>query len=651
MTPFPKKRLSMSNRLIHEQSPYLQQHAHNPVEWYPWGDEAFEKAVREKKPIFLSIGYSSCHWCHVMEREVFENASLAAILNEHFVAIKVDKEERPDIDSHFQKVYHLLTRRAGGWPASIFLTHEKEPFYAATYIPPTRQNMMMGFDELTTIIAQKYKEEPEVLFKEANAVADALEQQGSVTQAARIDNTILQKGVKHASELYDPVNGGFSKEPKFPHTSTIDILWDAYEISGDSTMREMAERTLKNMARGGMYDLIDGGFCRYSVDAEWLVPHFEKMTYDNALLIPLYVRAYQLTGDPFYRRRAEETTAFMQERMGEGGLFYTASDADSEGEEGRYFVYTYDEVVKAFAEAGLDEERIQAVRKALNIGKIGNFERKNIVSLEDIERYGDFDAELAILKKLREPRVYPFVDKKVITSQNAMMVSALFAMAAIDPAYEKLARNALAAVLTACYPEGKLYHSFLIGHTPKIEAFLEDYAYLAEALLDAYEQTLEGYYLVLAQKLVNEALQGFYRNGRWIFSNGEFVTDDDPTDSSYPSASAVMANVLVSLGNLVDEKYLNFAFKTIEYASMTIAKYPAFCGSFIKAAMRYYGDHFILKGEREMLLGVQKEHTPYPYLLKKAEPSEKMMLCTTRACHAEFEKPEALKGFDYTLGA
>ena len=641
----------MSNRLIHEQSPYLQQHAHNPVDWYPWGDEAFEKAAREKKPIFLSVGYSSCHWCHVMEREVFENEALAAILNEHFVAIKVDKEERPDIDSHFQKVHQLLTRRAGGWPASVFLTHEKKPFYAATYIPPTRQNMMMGFDELTTIIARKYKEEPEVLFNEANAIADAIKQQNSVTQAAKIDNTILAKGVKHAADLYDSVNGGFSKEPKFPHTSTIDIIWDAYEMNGDPAMREMAETTLANMARGGMYDLVDGGFCRYSVDAEWLVPHFEKMTYDNALLIRQYVRAYLLTGDPFFKRRAEETTAFMMERMSEGGLFYTASDADSEGEEGRYFVYTYDEVVKAFADAGMDEARTQEVRKALNIGKIGNFEGRNIVRLEALERYADFDAELAILKKLREPRAYPFVDKKIITSQNAMMVSALFAMAEIDPSYEKLAKNSLAAVLTACYPEGKLYHSFLIGHTPKIEAFLEDYAYLADALLNAYERTLEGFYLVLAQKIANEALQAFYRNGRWIFSNGEFVTDDDPTDSSYPSATGIMANVLVSLGYLVDEKYLQFAFKTIEYASMTIARYPAFCGSFIKAAMRYYGDSFILKGPKELLARVQKADRPYPYILRKEETVEKMMLCTNRACYAEFDDPSALKGFNFTLGA
>lgn len=641
----------MSNRLIHEQSPYLQQHAHNPVDWYPWGDEAFEKASKEKKPIFLSIGYSSCHWCHVMEREVFENDALAAILNEHFVAIKVDKEERPDIDSHFQSVHQLLTRRAGGWPASIFLTHEKKPFYAATYIPPTRKDMMMGFDELTTIIAQKYKEEPEVLFKEANDIATALSQKKQVTQAARIDGSILQSGVEHAAKLYDSVNGGFSQEPKFPHTSTIDMIWDAYEIGGDLAMREMAETTLKNMARGGMYDLVDGGFCRYSVDAEWLVPHFEKMTYDNALLICQYVRAYELTGDPFYRRRAEETTAFMQERMGEGGLFYTASDADSEGEEGRYFVYTYDEVVKAFAEAGLDEERVQTVRKALNIGKIGNFEGKSIVSLEDVGQYADFDAELAILKTLREPRVYPFVDKKIITSQNAMMVSALFAMNRIDKGYEKVAKSSLAAVLTACYPEGKLYHSFLVGHTPKIEAFLEDYAYLARALLDAYEATLEEHYLILAQKIANEALQAFYRNGRWIFSGGEFETDDDPTDSSYPSASAVMAGVLVSLGNLVDGKYLTFAFRTIEYASLTIAKYPAFCGTFIKAAMRYYGESFVLKGPKSMLEKVGKEHLAYPYVLKKAEAGGRMMLCTQHACHAEFTEPEGLRRFDFTLGA
>jgi uncharacterized protein YyaL (SSP411 family) len=628
----------------------LQQHAHNPVDWYPWGDEAFAKAAIEKKPIFLSIGYSACHWCHVMEREVFENDALAKILNDHFVAIKVDKEERPDIDAHFQTVHRTLTRKAGGWPTSIFLTHEKNPFYAATYIPPKRSNMMMGFDELATIIAQKYAQEPEILFNEAEAVGNALKQKSSVVQAARIDDSILKIAFNHAKELYDPVNGGFSQAPKFPPAATIGLLWDVYALERDETAREMAETTLKNMARGGMYDLVDGGFCRYSVDAEWRVPHFEKMTYDNALLIREFVRAFGMTGDLFYRRRAEETTAFMLERMSEAGLFYTASDADSEGEEGRYFVYGYEEAIREFEAAGLDAARIETVRRALDIGKIGNFEGKNILNLQEIERYAGFDAELAILKKLRAKRVYPFIDKKIITSQNAMMVSALFAMADMDANYLKTARRSLAAVLTACYSDGELVHSFLIGHAPKGGAFLEDYAYLAEALLSAYDVTAEAEWLALAQELANKALARFYRNGKWLFSDGEFVTDDDPADSSYPSATAVMAGVLVSLGYLADGKYLGFAFKTIEYASLTIARYPAFCATFVKAAMRYYGTHFLLKSDPKTLAAIRRADVAHPYVLKKIEGGGRIQVCSQSACHAECADIRALRAFDFTLG-
>ena len=468
----------MANHLKNEHSPNLQQHAENPVDWYPWCDEAFEKARKENKAIFLSIGYSSCHWCHVMEDESFKDEQTAKILNEHFIAIKVDREERPDIDKHFQEVYQLMNQRPGGWPTSIFLTQEQKPFYSATYIPDEPRYGMMSFSSLLEVIADKYDKEKELLTEKADEILRFLNPKVDKIQATKLDESIINRVEDQAKQLFDNKNGGFNKAPKFPQASLLDLLLDVYRITKNKETRNMVLLSLTSMAKGGLRDLIDGGFCRYSTDDEWLVPHFEKMTYDNALLSEVYLKAYHVSGDAFYRSVAFEILDFMLENMRENALFYSASDADTEGEEGKYFVYTYEKALKSFTKAGIPAKEHAALAEALNITEEGNFEGKNIIRIDDPvnNTIPYYDDAIEALKKRREKRTYPFVDKKVIVSWNAMMIRSLFKASRVDNSYLKPALKSLTALLESMYINSELFHSTLIGKNPKIKAFLEDYA-------------------------------------------------------------------------------------------------------------------------------------------------------------------------------
>ncbi|BDY12234.1 hypothetical protein HCR_05460 [Hydrogenimonas cancrithermarum] len=635
----------MPNRLDHEDSPYLQQHANNPVDWYPWCDEAFEKAKRENKPIFLSIGYSSCHWCHVMEHEVFENEKIADYLNRHFVSIKVDREERPDIDKHFQAVHQLLNQRPGGWPASIFLTPDLKPFFAGTYIPPERKYNMMGFLELITVIHEKWSEAPESIVKNADEIQRYLEPKEGPIKATKLDLSLIDRTIEQANDSFDPVWGGFSKAPKFPHTSTIDLLFDLHRLSGKNEPLEMATHTLKNMAKGGIYDLVDGGFCRYSTDDMWLVPHFEKMTYDNGLLCESYLRAYQTTKDPFYLNMAEDIIDFMKEKMMENSLFYSASDADTEGEEGKYFIYTYDEIVHALRENGFDEPEAMAICKALSITPQGNFEGKNIIRNERLADYPWWPKVRRILRILRAPRTYPFIDKKVITSWNAMMIKSLFIAADIDDRHLGDAIGSMNALLELMQKGDTLYHSVLIHKTPTIEAFLEDYAYLCDALLQAYHTTLDETWLLKAQKLAEHAVDRFYENGEWYFSRNEFPTVADISDTSYPSSAAVMTKVLLTLGSLLEPRYREIAFKTMEYNSIKIVKYPLWHATFVTAALRYIKEDIVVKSLPNRLMDAKTalQDISYPYILLKPEIEPDYMVCNQHSCFANCKSMEELK--------
>ncbi len=627
----------MPNRLQKEDSPYLQQHKNNPVDWYPWCDEAFEKAKREHKAIFISIGYSSCHWCHVMEHEVFENEKIAAFLNEHFVAIKVDKEERPDIDKHYQEVHMLLNRRAGGWPTSIFSTPENKPFYAATYIPPEPQERMMGFMQLIEIIAPKIAENDEKLFQNADEIENYLQPDRRPKEAKALQLNIIDNFLKQAQHNYDEAYGGFSVSPKFPHASTLNALLNIAVIENNKEAEQMVRHTLTQMQLGGMYDLVEGGFCRYSTDAQWLVPHFEKMTYDNGLLIELYTKAGLQLHDERLLTTAKESADFMLSTMAEDHLFYSASDADTEGEEGKYFVYDLDEVTECLSKEGYDEERIREICGVLSITQDGNFEGHNVLQLSVDERPEWFSDVMGLLQTIRQSRRYPFIDKKVQVSWNAMMVTALFTLSDIERGYLSTAKSHLNALLETMFIDGKLYHSTLIHKVPKVEAFLEDYAYLGRALIKAYESTFDEHYLILAQQFANSALTNFFEEGRWYFSKGEFVTEADIGDSSYPGSVGVIVDLLLSLGSLVDTKYRHFAFKTLEYYSVKLSKTPIYFPYLLDQAHRYMKEDRIIKGKKERLEKSMPElaSLTYPYTTRYAtDESDGFTICGINSCFA-----------------
>ena len=626
----------MANNLKNEHSPYLQQHADNPVNWYPWGDEAFEKARKENKAIFLSIGYSSCHWCHVMEHESFEDETTAKILNKYFIAIKVDREERPDIDKHFQEVYQLMNQRPGGWPTSIFLTQEQKPFYSATYIPPEPRYGMMSFSSLLEIIADKYKNEKKLLIEKADEILRFLNPKEDKIQATKLDQSIINRVSEQAKQLFDNQNGGFNKAPKFPQASTLDLLLDVYRITHDKETLNMALLSLSSMAKGGLRDLVEGGFCRYSTDNEWLVPHFEKMTYDNALLSEVYLKAYHLSSNTFYKDVAFETLDFMLKKMSQEGLFYSASDADTEGEEGKYFVYTYEKVLKSFEKANIPSKEHESLAKALHITKTGNFEGKNIVRVDDPSHteIPYYTEALDALLKRREKRVYPFIDKKVIVSWNAMMIKSLFKASRVEKKYLKPAIQALDALLKSMYINSELYHSILIGKKPKIKAFLEDFAYLSETLIEAYESTLNEVYLITATKLANNAIEKYFEKGKWKFSRGEFETNADIYDSSYPSSVSTMLSALYSISSLVDIVYKKFVFKTLEIYSYDVMRQPISTPRMTRMVIRYLKDDVIIKAKEEKLKAhiVNLDALAHPFSLFKNDTNDGFMICNSSAC-------------------
>lgn len=626
----------MANHLKNEHSPYLQQHADNPVDWYPWGEEAFTKAREENKAIFLSIGYSSCHWCHVMEEESFQNEATAKIMNEHFIAVKVDREERPDIDKHFQKVYQLMNQRPGGWPTSIFLTQELKPFYSATYIPDEPRYGMMSFSSLLEVIAEKYAKEKALLTEKAEEILRFLNPKEDKIQATKLDLSIIKRVADQAKQLFDSQHGGFNTAPKFPQASLLDLLLDVYRITKDKETLDMVLFSLTSMAKGGLRDLVEGGFCRYSTDNEWLVPHFEKMTYDNALLSEVYLKAYHVSGNAFYKRVAFETLDFMINHMSEDGLFYSASDADTEGEEGKYFVYTYEKALRSFEKAGIPAKEHATLAKALHITKEGNFEGKNIIRVDDPAQINIpyYQEAIKALKKRREKRTYPFIDKKVLVSWNAMMIKSLFKASRADSTYLKPAVKSLDALLESMYIHSELFHSALMGKKPKIKAFLEDYAYLADVLIEAYESTLDESYLITATKLTNTAIEKYFDQGKWKFSRGEFETNADIYDSSYPSSVSTILSVLYSISSLVDPVYKKFVFRTLEIYSYDVMRQPISTPRMTRMVIRYLKDDVIIKAKEEKLRKHIKDldTLPHPFSLLKNNTNDGYMLCNSHAC-------------------
>lgn len=555
------------NRLIDETSPYLQQHAYNPVDWYPWGEEALARSRQLDRPIFLSVGYSSCHWCHVMERESFENETIAKLLNEHFVSIKVDREERPEIDAIYMQAVQMLTG-SGGWPMSVFLTPELKPFWGGTYFPPESRHGRAGFGHILTQLAEVYRGGREKVEETARQIVEHLaEPTVDSSQAELPAMEAMVAAVDHARRTFDPAHGGFGSAPKFPRSIEISKLLRHHARTRDAHSLEMCEVTLEKMALGGMYDQIGGGFHRYSTDERWLVPHFEKMLYDNALLARTYLEAFQLTGKELYAGVARDIFDYLlREMTSPDGGFYSATDADSEGEEGKFFVWTPAEVV---AVAGAEDARVAC--EYYNITREGNFEHSRSIpnvprSLEVVAKLLRIDPAQAreslrrsrqALYQARDSRVKPFRDEKILSAWNGLMISALARGGKIlgEDRFCRAAEQAASFLFTHLCVDGKLHRTHKDGRT-QFPGYLDDHAYVAEACLDLYEASFDLIHLTRAQKLMDCLLQDFWDtdSGGFFFTSVHhealIARRKDNLDNATPSSNGVAALNLLRLERL-----------------------------------------------------------------------------------------------------
>lgn len=576
----------MSNHLKDQTSPYLLQHSDNPVDWYPWSEEAFSKARAEDKPIFLSIGYSTCHWCHVMAHESFEDLEIADILNKYYVSVKVDKEERPDIDSIYMAVCQAFTG-SGGWPTSIFMTAEQKPFFAGTYFPKTARYGAVGLKELLLMIHQKWMNERDALLSSADEITAVLNRHHAF--ASQADETLLDAALQWYRQNFDASFGGFGGAPKFPTPHNLLFLMQQFKKHGNSQDLNMAEITLQKMYAGGLFDHIGYGFCRYSTDRYYLIPHFEKMLYDNALLILVYCKAYELTGRPFYLEVAQKTASYvLSEMTSPNGGFYSAQDADSDGEEGKYYVFTPEEIIGL-----LGQTDGAAFCERFGITKAGNFKGKSIPNLLHAKDLKDerFDPFLPALREYRRGRTHLHTDDKILTAWNALMIAALCRLhrCSRNPRYLEAAKEAQGFIENILRNHDTLYVSVRDDKQGE-HGFLDDYASYIFALLSLYDATLESTFLYRAVQLTRETVLQYYdsEHGGFYLSGTENETllfrPKECYDGAIPSGNSLMAYILVRLNALLPEQSMeNILNKQLDYMAGEAEQYPAGFSAFLMA--------------------------------------------------------------------
>jgi len=582
----------MANKLIYETSPYLLQHAHNPVEWYPWGEEALARAKRENTPILLSIGYSACHWCHVMAHESFENEEIAAVMNENFVCIKVDREERPDLDTIYMTAVQMMTGR-GGWPMTVFLTPDQVPFYGGTYFPPEDRHGMPGFRRILLGVAQAYRDRREDFHRAVYEMEGELRNSSNPDAApGKLEHAILDSAVSGIIRNYDARFGGFGSAPKFPPSMALSFLMRSCRRTGEERLLEIVNNTLTKMACGGMYDQIGGGFHRYSVDAQWLVPHFEKMLYDNALLSRVYMDAWLLTRNDLYRTIAGETLDYVaREMMSPEGGFYSSQDADSEGKEGLFFLWRAEEIKTILGDSDGD-----LFCRYFGVTPEGNFEGKNILFVprpaEVVARLNNVTEDRMqevirrgrhMLFQVRESRIKPGRDEKILTAWNGLMLRAFAEAAnALDREdYRRIAVRNGEFLLARLRPDDGLRRSYKNGQA-RFRAYLEDYAFLADGLISLYEATFDARWLREAESLAEWMIRKFWDpQGKGFF----FTPEDHEAlihrprefyDNATPSGNSVAASVLLRLWRFSGEdKWSRYAVSTMETAAGMMQEHPS----------------------------------------------------------------------------
>jgi len=583
------------NRLAHETSPYLQQHADNPVDWHPWGEEALRLAKEQKKPILLSVGYSACHWCHVMAHESFEDREVAGVMNRLFVNIKVDREERPDIDQIYQTAHQMLTQRAGGWPLTMFLTPDQRPFYGGTYFPKTARYNLPGFGQLLERVAQAYREQGEAIAAQNEELVAMLGHTlpAAAPPSASLDPAPIATALEQLKGSFDPVHGGLGGAPKFPHPAELELCLREGSLRADAQAQRVAVFTLEKMAEGGIYDQLGGGFCRYSVDQYWMIPHFEKMLYDNGPLLRLCADAWLVTGQPLFRKVCEETAGWaMREMQSPEGGYYSSLDADSEHEEGKFYVWSREEAV-----AVLDDEEYAVAGAVYGLDKTANFEGRHwhlhIAQPPDrlAERLGlAGDVVQHILERARDKlfvaraqRVRPGRDEKILTSWNALMIHGMLHAGRVLGRAEWIdsARRALDFLRAHLWKAGRLLAPFKDGRA-HLNAYLDDHAFLLAALLESMQADFRRVDLDFAVALADLLLTQFEDQDR----GGFFFTSHDHEqlilrpkpgfDNATPSGNGVAALILQRLGHLLgDPRYLTAAERTMRLYYPQLARHPS----------------------------------------------------------------------------
>ncbi|WP_171159954.1 thioredoxin domain-containing protein [Usitatibacter palustris] len=583
----------MKNRLAQETSPYLQQHADNPVDWYPWGPEALAESKRSGKPILLSVGYSACHWCHVMAHESFEDAGVASVMNELFVNVKVDREERPDIDQIYQVAQQMLTQRTGGWPLTMFLTPEQLPFFGGTYFPKTARYGLPGFGDLLVRVREFYDANRTDIEEQNARLLDALSRTGPGTAGPTTEFTRapLDESYRFLKSTFDPTDGGFGQAPKFPHPDSIELLLRRFAANGDRDALAMATFTLTKMAEGGLFDQLGGGFARYSVDDEWAIPHFEKMLYDNGWLLRLYADAWVATRDPVFERACRETVAWvLREMQSPEGGYYSSLDADSEGHEGKFYVWTPDEV-----RALLTEDEYAVVAPHYGLDRPPNFENHDwhFVTAQPLAKGAEalLAAARAKLFAAREKRIRPGRDDKVLTSWNALMIAGMARAARAFglPEWLTSARKSLDFIRTTMWKDGALLATYKDGKA-HLDAYLDDYAFLLAALLEVLQADFDSRDLAWATELGDVLLADFEdkSNGGFFFTahgHEKLIHRPKPGhDNATPSGNGVAAQALIRLTFLTgDLRYQQAAERTLALYWPQMIRHPGGFGSLLGA--------------------------------------------------------------------
>ncbi len=627
------------NRLANENSPYLLQHADNPVNWYPWGAEAFEAARKQDKPIFLSIGYSTCHWCHVMETESFENERIAKIMNENFISIKVDREQRPDVDDIYMTAVRMMTG-SGGWPLSVFLTSDGHPFFGGTYFPPTNMYGRPGFDHVLLRIAEAWKNRRSELTESAEKVGEILNAQMSTTGKANLNTELLAQAYKYFENSFDNANAGFGIAPKFPQSTNLSMLMGYWYRTGNKKALDMTTRTLEAMAKGGIRDHLRGGFHRYATDAVWLVPHFEKMLYDQAQLSLAYIQAYQITGNENYAEVARQIYDYVLSDMTDkAGGFYSAEDADSEGSEGTFYLWTAKEVDKI-----LDDDEANIFKRYYGITSRGNFEGKNILHISEstakLSKQFDKDEKTISdtltnartkLRAVQTKRPRPAKDDKIITSWNGLMISSLACGGAVlaEQKYIEAAERAAEFVMNNLKQNSRLFRYYRKGKAGT-KAYLDDYAFMITGLLELYQATFNTKWLSEAQLLATEMIKlfgddsegGFFKTGR--DSERLIVRNKTSYDGATPSGNSVAALSLLKLGRITMQKQLEEqGKKTLGLFSAQMAQSPGASTAMLIALNFYLGpsQEIVIAGEanstdtKEMIELVRSRFLPNSIVL------------------------------------